>query len=85
MNVLEPGAVHVGVDLGGGYVYVAEEFLNYAKVRPARKQMGSETVSQSMRRDLAGNTHSTCVLNYQPPTVRPVHRPTGPRNKYSIR
>ena len=44
-------AVHVGVDLGGGEVGVAEHLLHRAQVGAALEQVGREAVAQRVGRD----------------------------------
>jgi hypothetical protein len=41
----------VGVDHGGGYVAVAEEFLDGADVVAGFKKVGGETVAEGVRAD----------------------------------
>ena len=52
VDPLELGFVHVRVDLCGGYVRVAEKFLDDPKISPAGEQMSRETVAQGVRRSL---------------------------------
>ena len=46
MDFAESLVVHVGVDLGGDDVGVAEEFLDDPQVRPAREHVCGEAVAK---------------------------------------
>src|SRR5512141_1678378 len=48
-------AQDMGVDLGGGGVIVAEQFLDRADVGPALEQVRGETVAKGMAADVLGN------------------------------
>src|SRR5437660_9447628 len=48
---LEPLAIHVGIDLRGGDVRVAQHRLHRAQVRAALEQVGGEAVAKRMRVD----------------------------------
>ena len=50
----QPCAVDVGVNLRGNDIGVAEQSLQYAKVRPAFQQMRSKGMAQDMRAELGG-------------------------------
>ena len=52
MDVLQALLVDVGVDLGGGDVGVAEEFLDDAEVGAVLEQVGGEGVAQEVRVDV---------------------------------
>ena len=42
VDLFEPFCADMGVNLGGGKVFVAEHFLHTAQVRPGIEQMGGE-------------------------------------------
>ena len=48
VDVVEAGTVHVGVDLRGGDVRVAEHFLDDPKIRIAFEQVAREGVAEKM-------------------------------------
>ena len=52
----QPGAIHVGVDLGSIDVGMAQEFLYHTQIRSALQQMGGKTVSQRVGREPARKT-----------------------------
>lgn len=54
MGLDEVFLVEVGVDLGGGDVGVAEEFLDDAEVGPAFEEVGGEGVAEEVRIDFVG-------------------------------
>lgn len=51
----QAGAVDVGVDLGGGYAFVAEHGLDGAEVGSALEEVGGEGVAEGVGRDVAGD------------------------------
>ena len=53
MQLLQPLARHVGVDLRGGNVGVAEQHLHHAQVGAMVEQVGGEGVAQRVRRESA--------------------------------
>lgn len=52
VDLTESGLVDVGVELGGGDVGVAEEFLNDSEVCAAVEEVGGEGVSEGVRVDV---------------------------------
>src|SRR5207249_6325944 len=53
-------AVHVGVELGGGEVGVAQHLLDRPQVSSALEQVRGEAVAQRMRRDTLGEPRLLC-------------------------
>src|SRR2546425_5740269 len=53
-------AVHVGVELGGGEVGVAQHLLDRPQVSSALEQVRGEAVAQRMRRDTLGEPSLLC-------------------------
>ena len=51
MNLLEPVARHMGIDLSGGDIRVAEHHLNRAKVGSPLKKVACKGVTEKMRSD----------------------------------
>lgn len=49
VNALKAAAIHMGIDLGGGDVGVAEEFLHRPQVGSADQKVGRETVAERVR------------------------------------
>ena len=49
--LLQPRRVHMGVDLGGGDVGVAEQLLDLPEVGAAGQEMRGKAVSQRVRTD----------------------------------
>ena len=56
VNIAELFVRHMGVDLGGGDVGVAEEGLDGADVGAVGKQVGGETVADDMGSHFFGNS-----------------------------
>lgn len=56
MGLDEVFLVEVGVDLGGGDVGVAEEFLNHTQVGAAFEEVGGEGVAEEVRVDFVGES-----------------------------
>lgn len=48
VQILEPCPGHVGVDLGGGQVAVAQQHLHNAQVGAVVEQVGGEGVAQGV-------------------------------------
>jgi hypothetical protein len=46
---LQTLTIHMGVNLSGRYVAVAEEFLDDPQIRPALKQVSGERMTEQMR------------------------------------
>ena len=55
MHFFQPLPGHVRVNLGGGNVGVAEQFLNHPQVGAVLEQVRGKAVPQHMRRDVANN------------------------------
>src|ERR1700739_4207693 len=51
VQLLQPLACYVGVDLGGGQIAVTEQHLHHAQVGAVVEQMGGKGVPQSVRRE----------------------------------
>ena len=49
VELLQPLTGHMGIDLGGGEVAVAQQQLHHAQISPMIKQMGRECMAQVMR------------------------------------
>ena len=50
VDVLQAAARHMGIDLGGGQVAVAQQHLHHAQVRAVVQQMSGKGMAQRMRR-----------------------------------
>ena len=59
VHFLQASFIHVGVDLRGADIRVAEHFLNDSQVGPTTEQMCRKAVPQLMRMDGIGQA---CVL-----------------------
>ena len=78
-NVAEPVAGHVGVDLGGGDVGMAEQGLHPPQIRPAVQQMGGEGMPQDVGADL-GRIKPRRQSRFAQQLVQPPRRqPPAPR------
>jgi len=51
VNGLESACVHMGIDLGGGNVGMAEHHLHRAEICPACQQVGGKGMPHSVRAD----------------------------------
>ena len=60
-----------GVDLGGGYIGMAQHGLNGTKVGPAFKQMGSKGMPQGMRGNCFGDPRLPAVFTEDLPKSLP--------------
>ena len=56
MNTLQPFARHVGIDLRGGNIRMAQQQLHNAQVSAMIEQMRRKSVAQCMRRQRLGDT-----------------------------
>ena len=53
VDVQQAIARHVGINLRGADIRVAEQFLNHAQIRAMLQQMRGKTVTQHVRRNIA--------------------------------
>ncbi len=67
----------MGVDLGRGYVGVAEQFLDDSEIGAAFQQMRCEAVPQGVRADGAGDAGFAGEATDQTPDVRAVEGAAG--------
>ena len=67
VELAEPFARHVRVDLGGRYVAVPEQHLHHPKVGAVIQQVGGEGVAQGMGGDRFGDSgHDRVALDRLP-------------------
>ena len=67
MDLFEPLPGHMGVDLGGGQVAMAQQHLHHPQVRPVVEQMGGKGVTQGMGgQGLANPSLQGIALDEQP-------------------
>src|SRR5919112_2833363 len=50
----KPSRRNMGVDLGGGEAFVAEQLLDHAEIGPALEQVRRERMAERVRRDAEG-------------------------------
>ena len=70
--------IDMGVDLRCPYVHVTKHFLNTPQIRPPTEQMGRETVTQRMRRQVPRHARPSGVLLDEPPDFDTRQGPAGP-------
>src|SRR5437764_3628191 len=71
VELLQPLARHVRVDLRGRDVGVAEQHLDYPQVRAVVDEMRGERVAQHMRRQALVRYRSRAIAAYQVPERLP--------------
>lgn len=74
VHVLELGFVHVRIDLGGGYVRMAEQFLHDAEVGAAGEQMRGEAMPQGVGRQGFLDAGESRVLANDAPDIASIKR-----------
>jgi hypothetical protein len=55
MDLFELQVGHVGIDLGGGEVFVTQKLLDRSKIRPITKEIRRKGMAQGMRRWTTGD------------------------------
>ena len=59
---MKPLPGHMGVDLGGGQIRVAEKHLDNTQVRPMIEEMRGKRMPERMGREVLPDTHSHGVV-----------------------
>src|SRR6185437_15296572 len=85
VNRLEAILIDVRVDLSGGDVAVAKQFLHDAQVGSAANQMRGKAVPEGVRADRFQQAALSAILFHQHPKPHALQRLTGAREKESIR
>ena len=84
MERLQAGARHVGVDLGGREIAVAEQQLHHAKIGTVVDQVGGEGVAQGVGGEVFVDTGSQRVLLDPVPEGLAGHAATPPRGEEGV-
>ena len=71
MNLLQLDFVHVGVQLGGGHIGMAEKLLYNTQVRSSRQEVCSETMTKGVGGNFGVDSGNLRVLADQPPYAGP--------------
>src|SRR5215469_17516591 len=84
MQLFEPLARDVRVDLCGREVAVTEQHLDYAQIGAVVQQMGREGVAQRVRRELLGDASLARIAFDDVPEGLPRHAIAAPRREQVI-
>src|SRR6266852_6507700 len=84
VQLLQALARHVGIDLRGRDIGVAEQELHDAQIRAMVEQMRGEGVAQRVRRERSAREGCPGALLYQVPERLPRHRTTAPRDEHVV-
>jgi hypothetical protein len=72
VDASETVAVHMGVNLCGADVGVAEHFLEAAEVHAAGEKVGRKAVPEGVDSQAFGHAGPQSIFFYNPPEVNPV-------------
>lgn len=86
VDIFQAGAVHMGVNLGCGYIGVPEHDLDGAKIGPMLEQMGGKGMADKMRTDRFIDAGFLGPLPNNLPETQPGHggAPVTHKKKFTL-